>query len=120
MSSVDPSILRDVCIILLSLVGVVCLIINTINGNRRKPHVDVDLSSVSARLAHVETVMVSKQDSILCTQSHQTLNAAINEIRDRHEKFEDKISRQIGGIHERITAVFGEVQSINGELKRRS
>ena len=120
MNSVNPSTLRDVCIILLSLVGVVCLIINTINSNRRKPHVDVDLSTVSARLQNIEDVMRNKQDSKLCAHLHNTLTCTLDEIKDRHEKFEEKISRQIGGVHERITAVFGELRSIEGSLKGKS
>jgi hypothetical protein len=120
MNSVNPSTLRDVCIILLSLVGVVCLIINTINSNRRKPHVDVDLSTVSARLAHVENTMCTKQDAALCGHLHESLNSTLGEIKDRHEKFEEKISRQIGGVHDRITAVFGELRRIEGSLEKKS
>ena len=88
-----------------------------LNQLRRKPHVDVDLSSISSRLTHVESSMISKQDAALCAHSHRSLNETLSEIKERHEKFEDKISRQIGGVHERITAVFGELRSIEGSLK---
>lgn len=99
------------------LTGSVVAIVVGIASMRRKPHIDVDMSSVTARLARVESDVKSKQDAALCAQSHETLNTILLEIKDRHEKFEDKISRQIGGVHDRITSVFGELRSIEGSLK---
>lgn len=92
----------------------------SLNQLRRKPHIDVDLSTVSARLQNIEDVMRNKQDSKICVHLHDTLTGTLDEIKERHEKFEDKISRQIGGVHERITAVFGELRSIEGSLKGKS
>lgn len=117
MNSVDPSTLRDVCIILLSLVGVVCLIINTIHGTKRKPAVDVDLSTVSTRLEHIEEMIRGKQDQTICEHLHTTLNSTLKEIKIRHENFEKKISLQIGGVHESIKAVFGEVRELCGKVE---
>jgi len=119
MNAVDSTALGAWLQILFYLLGGVTAAVMLINQFRRKPHIDVDISSVTARLARVEADVKNKQDAALCQHAHDALNAMLEEIKTRHEKFEERISRQVGGIHDRITAVFGELKSIEGSLRRK-
>ena len=118
MNGLDATALGEWVKIFFYLIGSAVAIVVGITSMRRKPHIDVDLSSVSSRLSHVESSMSGKQDESLCVHQHKALTETLREIKERHEKFEEKISRQIGGVHARITAVFGELRSIEGSLKK--
>jgi hypothetical protein len=39
-------------------------------------------------------------------------------VRDRHGHWEDKISRQIGGVHERINSIFGQLRELTGQFNQ--
>ena len=120
MNGVDSTALGAWLQIMFYVLGSLTAIVVGVNSLRRKPHIDVDISSVTARLARIEADVKNKQDASLCQHAHDALNTMLAEIKDRHEKFEDKISRQVGGIHDRITAVFGELKSIEGSLRRKT
>jgi hypothetical protein len=131
MNSVDPSTLRDVCIIILSLVGVVCLIINTIGSNRRKPSSDVALAqietsinSVLANQAEFKEALKAKQDSKVCAALVNHIEGAMNSLREtlggssrRHGEHEEKISRQLGDVHSRIDKQTIGLATLTGVLE---
>ena len=131
MNSVNPSTLRDVCIILLSLVGVVCLIINTINSNRRKPSADVDLARIEMIINTALTnqtdfkeTLKLKQDTKVCDVLVSRIEGSMNSLREmlngsknRHAEHESKISRQIGDVHARMDMQSGRLSTMIGTLE---
>jgi hypothetical protein len=131
MNSVNPSTLRDVCIILLSLVGVVCLIINTINSNRRKPSADVDLARIEMSINTVlsnqsdfKESLKTKQETKVCAVLVDRIDGAMNSLREtlngsknRHAEHESKISRQIGDVHARMDTQSMSLASMRGALE---
>jgi hypothetical protein len=97
MGSVNPTTALGVLIIMVAITQIICTIINTINGSKRKPTLDSDLGSIDARLRGAEKEL-------------QT-------IRETVSRNEDKISRQVAALHERINTVLGELKEISGMMK---
>jgi hypothetical protein len=117
MNGIDAAALGEWIKIFFYLTGAVVAVVVGVSSMRRKPNIDVDLSSVTSRLARVEADVRDKQNIDLCGQSHETLNSMLGDIKERHAIFEEKISRQIDGVHTRITDVFGELKKIEGKME---
>lgn len=117
MTGTESAALGEWVKIAFYVIGSLAGIAVSLNQFRRKPSVEVDLSTVTARLISIEAILSRKQDAALCNSLHDSLDRTLIEIKDRHEKFEGKISDKIDGVHNRITAVFGELRSIEGSLK---
>lgn len=127
MNSVNPSTLRDVCIILLSLVGVVCLIINTINSNRRKPSADADLAALGAKLENLKAELKAKQSTTVCNAIIERMDGHFVQIRDemkaitqRHAVNEAAASTKLGGVHRRIDDVLTAISILSGKYEEHS
>jgi hypothetical protein len=99
------------------ILGGVLVILKIVDSVRRKPNIDVDLGSISSRLTAAEEKLARKQEANACDAMHKSLERDLLEMRSRHAHHEEKLSRQVGALHERINDVFGELREIAGTLK---
>lgn len=117
MGSVNPTTAIAVLIVLAAIINIVCNVIKTVHSVRRRPPLGEDTASMAARLKAVERDVSRKQDSRVCAATHAEWERDVAEIKSRHSAHENKLSKQIGGVHDRINAVFGELRELIGIVK---
>jgi hypothetical protein len=125
MERVSPELVSAIFIVLAALTTIVCMIINTWNNSKRKPSADVDFAKVETSLQQLidnqhefREAIKGKRDEKDCDRIVQTLERDLTVVRDRHGHWEDKISRQIGGVHERINSIFGQLRELTGQFNQ--
>jgi len=135
MNGVDSTALGAWLQITFYVLGSLAGIAVSLNQFRRKPHIDVDLSSISNRLNNVEEALVKKQDSSLCAPSHAAFQATLNSIladndrRDRITKdqfqavavalgeLRKEVREDIKGLHTRSDDVLQAVSRLEGKVE---
>jgi hypothetical protein len=124
MGKIDPEVLQAVIVTLVALTVLVCTLINTIRNGRRNPSVDTDMASMKTKIESVQAsqlavaeALAEKQSITACNCRFADLGGNIRRVEQRQSDHEDKISRQVGGIHERINTVLSAVSELKGIIK---
>lgn len=134
MNAVDPTALGAWLQITFYVLGSVTAIVVGANSLRRKPHIDVDISSLTDRITTVEREILNKQDSALCAPSHAAFQATLasiladNDRRDRINKdqfqavavalgeLRHEMREDIKGLHKRSDDVLRAVSRLEGRV----
>lgn len=96
MQAVDPSTLRDVLIILAALTAIVVQILGAVRNGRPSPPHEASFEGIRTRI--------------------ESLERGLDAANARLASHEEKLSRQIGALHERINDVFGQLKEITGVI----
>jgi len=136
MNAVDPTALGAWLQITFYVLGSVTAIVVGANSLRRKPHIDVDISGLTARITSVEAALDCKQDSALCAPSHAAFQATLasiladNDRRDRINKdqfqavavalgeLRHEMREDIKGLHKRSDDVLKAVSRLEGRIEQ--
>jgi hypothetical protein len=107
----------------------------SLNQFRRRPSVDVDLSSLTTRIETVEETLAKKQDTALCGPAHAAFQATLasiladNDRRDRVTKdqfqavavalgeLRKEFREDIKGLHKRSDDVLQAVSRLEGKVE---
>lgn len=135
MNGVDSTALGTWLQIMFYVLGSLTAIVVGVNSLRRKPHIDVDMSSLTARIDSVEETLAKKQDSALCAPSHAAFQATLasiladNDRRDRVTKdqfqavavalgeLRKEFREDIKGLHKRSDDVLQAVSRLEGKVE---
>ncbi len=135
MNGTDATALGEWVKIAFYVIGSLAGIAVSLNQFRRKPHIDVDLSSITSRLETVEDSLTKKQDSMLCGPSHAAFQATLasiladNDRRDRITKdqfqavavalgeLRKEFREEIHGLNVRSDNVLKAVSRLEGKVE---
>jgi len=108
----------------------------SLNQFRRKPHIDVDLSSLTARIDSVEVTLLKKQDQALCGPSHAAFQATMDSFASENKRrdhltrdqfqavavalgeLKKEMREDIKGLHERSENVLKAVSRLEGKVEK--
>ena len=117
MGNIDPTTGMAVFIVLATLVHIVSTIIRTVIATRRTPPLGEDQAKIKADLEALTKAVESKQDATLCTAHQQSLARTLEDIQTRHRAHESKLSKQVGGIHDRINVQTSAIAENGAKLE---
>ena len=124
MSRLDPDIVVAVFIVLTAIVGMVCMVLNTISAQKRKPSMDIDVAELKASQCLLKAELKAKQSTRVCNEivdrldrHHAEVRKQLSEITARHTESERDASSKLAAVHERINTVLSAISTLGGKFE---
>ncbi len=124
MEHISPISVKDIIVVLSALAVVICVVINTISNQKRKPSADVDIAALQAKHCALKADLKAKQSTRVCEEIVERIdghilqiNQRFNEVCSRHADSEREASSKLAAVHERINTVLTAISTLGGKFE---